>query len=120
MRSVNPREASALMGDGWVYLDVRSEPEFAAGRPAGAVNVPLMSAGPAGMVPNSIFLQQVEQKFGKDRRLIVGCQAGGRSQRAAALLEQNGFTHIADQRCGFGGRDTEPGWAAEGLPTDKG
>jgi hypothetical protein len=42
------------------------------------------------------------------------------------VLEGAGFTELVDQRAGFGGardaggRITEPGWAAEGLPVDQG
>jgi rhodanese-related sulfurtransferase len=119
MQSVNPKEAKALMDQGWTYLDVRTEGEFAGGHPAGAVNVSLMLAGAGGMAPNPAFIEQVEKRFAKTQKLIVGCQAGGRSQRAAAILEKGGFSQIADQRCGFGGNGTEPGWAAEGLPVER-
>ena len=36
IKRVSPAEAKTLMDEGYVYLDVRSEPEFAAGHPAGA------------------------------------------------------------------------------------
>ena len=42
-KRVSPQEARDLMEkDGYVYVDVRSIPEFDAGHPAGAYNVPLM------------------------------------------------------------------------------
>jgi rhodanese-related sulfurtransferase len=126
MKRVSPKEAKELVDAGWVYLDVRSEPEFEQGRPSGAVNVPLMHAGAAGMTPNADFLTVVQAAFPKATKLVVGCQAGGRSARAAQLLEGAGYSELVDQRAGFGGardgggRITEPGWAAEGLPVDKG
>ena len=36
------RRASSIDGEGYVYLDVRSVPEFEAGHPRGAYNVPLL------------------------------------------------------------------------------
>lgn len=124
VKRVSPAEAKQLVDEGWVYLDVRSEAEFAAGHPAGSLNVPIAHQGPGGMKPNAEFLPVVEALYPKDARLVVGCQAGGRSLRAAETLTAAGFTQIIDQRAGFGGaRDafgqvTEPGWAAAGLPVE--
>ncbi|HEX9507162.1 MAG TPA: rhodanese-like domain-containing protein, partial [Myxococcales bacterium] len=91
MRRISPKEAKALMDEGWTYLDVRSEPEFEQGHPAGAINCPLMHAGPSGMMPNPDFLQVVEAVLPKDSRLVIGCQSGGRSLRAAQVLESAGY-----------------------------
>ncbi len=126
MKRISPKEAKSLMEEGWVYLDVRSEPEFEQGHPAGAVNIPLMHAGPAGMMPNPDFLQVVEAVLPKDSRLVIGCQSGGRSLRACQLLESAGYPQVVDQRAGYGGardgmgRVAEPGWAAEKLPIETG
>ncbi len=126
MKRISPKEAKSLMEEGWVYLDVRSEPEFEQGHPAGAVNIPLMHAGPAGMMPNPDFLQVVEAVLPKDSRCVIGCQSGGRSLRAAQLLESAGYRQVVDQRAGYGGardgmgRVAEPGWAAEKLPIETG
>ena len=119
---ISPKEAQDLLAAGYTYLDVRSTPEFERGHPAGAVSVPLMEAGPGGMQPNPNFLSQVQAKFPPESKLVVGCEAGGRSARAVAALEASGYTHLADQRAGFGGakdgagRVTEPGWRDAGLP----
>lgn len=126
VKRISPVEAKALLDEGYTYLDVRSEPEFAAGHPTGAVNVPLMHAGPAGMTPNPDFLDVVTRAFGKDAKLVVGCQAGGRSLRAAEALVAAGFGSLVDQRAGFGGSGGafggagEPGWRACGLPVTTG
>jgi rhodanese-related sulfurtransferase len=118
-RRVSPDEAKSLIDkDGYVYLDVRSLPEFAAGHPSGAYNVPLNHQGPEGMTPNPDFLSVVEKTFPKDAKLVVGCKAGGRSQRAAAMLEGAGFTSVVDQKAGYEGPSPlEPGWRPKGLPT---
>ena len=126
VRRVSPSEVKALVDQGFTYVDVRSEPEFAAGHPAGAVNVPIALASGGGMVPNPDFVRAVDATFGKDAKLVVGCLAGGRSLRAAQALIAAGFTSVVDQRAGWGGaRDafgglSEPGWAAAGLPVEQG
>ncbi len=121
VRRVAPAEAASLLAEGYVYLDVRSVPEFEGGHPEGAYNVPLAHLGPGGMRPNPSFLAVVERHFPKDARLVVGCKAGGRSAQASALLAAAGFTNVVDQRCGFDGAPGaggfEAGWQAAGLPT---
>jgi rhodanese-related sulfurtransferase len=119
VKRVSPEDAKKLMDeDGYVYVDVRSLPEFEAGHPTGAYNVPLMHQGPAGMTPNPDFLSVMEQSFPKTAKLIVACKAGGRSARAAAALESAGFTSVVDQKAGYeGSSPAEPGWRPRGLPT---
>ena len=106
-----------------VYIDVRTEREFAAGHPQGAVNIPVAFPDPArGMMANKDFVQVVEANFPRDKKIIVGCQAGPRSNAAAGLLQQAGFQDVANMLGGFGGmRDqlgnvVAPGWASSGLP----
>ena len=117
-KRVSPEEAKALIDrEGYVYVDVRSLPEFEAGHPAGAYNVPLMHQGPAGMTPNADFLAVMEKSFPKDARLVLGCKAGGRSQRAAGMLEAAGYASVVDQKAGYEGASAdEPGWRPKGLP----
>ena len=119
LKRVSPDEAKALIDrEGYVYVDVRSVPEFEAGHPTGAYNVPLLHQGPAGMAPNADFLGVMEKSFPKGARLVVGCKAGGRSQRAAGLLESAGYTSVVDQKAGYeGASPAEPGWRPKGLPT---
>ena len=120
---ITPEEALVLLEDeGFVYVDVRSVPEFEAGHPEGAYNVPWQHRGPTGLVANPDFLAVMTARFAKDDKLIVGCQAGGRSRAAADALIAAGFTDVRDQLAGWGGaRDAfgkaiEPGWMACGLP----
>ncbi len=126
MKRISPKEAKELLDQGWTYLDVRSEPEFEAGHPAGALNIPLLNAGVGGMTPNPDFMKVVEKVLARDAKVVVGCQSGGRSLRAAQLLESVGYQSIVDQRAGYGGardqfgRIVEPGWAAEKLPVETG
>jgi rhodanese-related sulfurtransferase len=123
VKRISPEEARDLMDkEGYVYLDVRSVLEFAAGHPTGAYNVPLLDMGPTGMTPNPDFLAVVQKTFPLDARLVVGCKAGGRSAKAVAALEQAGFTNLVDQRAGYEGAPlptggVDPGWRPKGLPT---
>ena len=123
MRRVSPREAHELMTSaGFVYLDVRTAPEFAEGHPRGAHNVPLQHPGEDGLVDNPAFVAQVRARFAPDDGIVVGCAAGVRSLRAARLLADSGFTNLVEQRAGMSGvrdafgRVRERGWRDEGLP----
>jgi rhodanese-related sulfurtransferase len=125
MKRIAPKEAAALLGEGWAYLDVRSIPEFDEGHPTGAANVPLLHFQGGRMAPNPDFQRVVEANFPKDTKLVVGCKAGGRSLQAATLMEAAGYTSVVDMRGGFHGerdpygRANTPGWLAEGLPVEK-
>jgi rhodanese-related sulfurtransferase len=120
---VSAREAHALLrAQGYAYLDVRSVPEFDAGHPEGAYNVPIAEPAPEGMRDNPRFLAEVEVLFAKSAPLVVGCASGVRSLRAAELLRAQGFTRVVEQRAGMEGvrdafgRVKEKGHRAEGLP----
>ena len=106
-----------------IYLDVRTEAEFAQGHPAGAINVPVVFIkGPGQMELNGEFVDVVVKTLPRERKLVVGCLAGGRSQRACELLEAAGYTDLTNVRGGFGGaRDASgqvvvTGWRDAGLP----
>ncbi|MGK4007656.1 rhodanese-like domain-containing protein [Sorangium sp. So ce1036] len=125
IKRVSPEQAKQLIDEeGYLYLDVRSEPEYAAGHPSGAHNVPLLHAGPGGMTPNPDFLAVVAALYPKDAKIVVGCRSGQRSMRAAEAMVSAGYTAVVDQRAGFEGpRDafgalTERGWGPAGLPVE--
>jgi len=110
-----------------VYLDVRTAPEFEAGHPTGARHVPVMFFGAGGQPrPNPDFVAAVETVVPRTTKLLVGCQAGGRSQRACELLRDAGYTDVINVRGGFGGardqtgRMVTPGWRDAGLPVESG
>jgi len=112
---VSPAEAHTKMAnEGYAYVDVRNPDEFEEGHPAGAINVPLADD----------FVAQMEKRFAKDARIVVGCKSGGRSLRAATALIAVGFTAAIDQRAGWDGTRgvfgelLEPGWKRVGLPVD--
>jgi rhodanese-related sulfurtransferase len=125
IKSVTPEQAQELLQQGATYVDVRSESEFEQGHPPGALNVPIAHLGAAGMTPNPEFLSVMTTAFGKDEQLVIGCKAGGRSRRAAEMLEQAGYTALSDMTAGWdGSRDAFgrplPGWSKRGLPVENG
>ena len=124
---IDPAEAHAKMtSDGFTYVDVRTEEEFAEGHPAGACNVPFLVGGPSGMSPNADFVAVMSGAFAKDTPLVLGCKAGARSAKARAALVAAGFTNVLDQRAGWDGARgpfgelTVPGWSRTSLPTEGG
>ena len=125
IKEITPQQAHDVLtaDSSVVYIDVRTEREFANGHPTGAVNIPVAFPDPArGMMANADFVSVVEKNFSKDKKIIVGCQAGPRSTAAARMLEQAGYQDISNLLGGFGGmRDAmgtvvAPGWAASGFP----
>ena len=92
MKRVSPEEALGLMEkDGYVYVDVRSVPEFEAGHPAGAFNVPLLDMSPMGMTPNPDFLRVMESslKTNVNRPMLTEVLALIASPSLAKILDDN-------------------------------
>jgi rhodanese-related sulfurtransferase len=116
-KRVDPKEAKALLDQGWTYVDVRTEQEFDTGHPAGSINIPLSSPD---------FLAVMKANFPHDAKLVVGCQLGGRSARACQVLEADGYKELVDQTAGWGGqrdgagRVVLAGWADSKLPVGGG
>jgi rhodanese-related sulfurtransferase len=75
---VTPAQLS-IVRDNVVVLDVREPEKAACGRIPGAANIPL------GRLPGR--LQELEPR----RPIVVVCQSGRRSQRAAEFLTVAGF-----------------------------
>jgi len=124
-KEITPQQAHDILtkDPSVVYIDVRTEREFANGHPLGAVNIPVAFPDPArGMMANPDFVKVVEANFPREKRIIVGCQAGPRSNAAAGLLQQAGYQNVSNMIGGFGGMRDQmgnviaPGWANSGLP----
>lgn len=87
----------AAMGAEATIVDVREADEFAGARVDGATNVPLSElAGRLGDIP-------------KDRTVYIMCLSGGRSARATAFLEEEGYDVVNV----LGGISQ---WHGDGLP----
>lgn len=122
-------DAQALLAQGYAYVDVRSSQEFSQGHPAGALNVPLLERDEdtGQMMPNPDFVRVMQSLFPPDAKLLIGCQVGGRSVRAAQMLESFGFADVTNVKGGFAGardpmsgRTIDPGWVESGLPVETG
>lgn len=125
IKEISPQEAHDILttDSEAVYIDVRTVREFEAGHPQGAINIPFAFADPArGMIINPDFVRVVESHFPKGKKIVLGCQAGPRSNAAAGLLQQEGYEDLSNMIGGFGGmrdpmgRVIAPGWSSLGLP----
>jgi rhodanese-related sulfurtransferase len=125
VKRISPEEAKSLLDSReYTYIDVRTVEEFNDGHVPGAKNIPFLQRDPMrGMAVNSQFTTVTERNFGKNAKLIVGCQKGGRSFKAAETLLAAGFTNVLDMRGGYEGEMDHcgcvvfPGWAPRGFPT---
>lgn len=120
---VSAIEAHTLLQDqGFTYIDVRTERELDAGVVEGAYHVPFALMTAQGMQDNTDFVPVMQATFARDAKLVIGCETGVRSLRAAQQLIDAGFTNVVDQRAGMSGvrdafgRTVEPGWIRAGLP----
>lgn len=96
LAELESRDPSSLM------LDVREPVEYASGHVPGALNL-----------PQADLADRLEQ-LPRDRPLLLICQGGYRSLRAAQFLKQVGFDHVASV---VGGTAA---WAEAGKPLDRG
>jgi rhodanese-related sulfurtransferase/transcriptional regulator with XRE-family HTH domain len=98
VRALGPREAEALIGPGGIdVIDVRDPRDWASGHLPGARSVPLeeLRADPRARIPS-------------DRVLFV-CARGVRSESAARLAEELGWTEVYSLEGGI------LAWASAGL-----
>jgi rhodanese-related sulfurtransferase len=128
IKEITPQEAFDVLTkeSGSVYIDVRTIEEYLSGHPDGAVNIPIAFPDPGqGMAFNVDFAQVVQTHYPKDKKIIVGCQAGPRSNSAAQVLQETGYQDVSSVKGGFGGmRDPfgqviAPGWASLNLPVSQ-
>jgi len=126
-KNIDPEQAKNILDSdsSAIYIDVRTEQEFMNGHVPNSVNIPVVWPDPATrqMKPNPDFVKVVSAHYAKDKRIIVGCQAGGRSQFAADWLAQDGFQDISNMQGGFGGARDQmgritPGWMQLGFPIE--
>ncbi len=128
VKNIDPEQAKTILdGDSSaIYIDVRTEQEFMNGHVPSSLNIPVVWPDPATrqMKPNPDFVKIVSAHVPKDKRIIVGCQMGGRSKLAADMLVQEGFQDVSNMQGGFGGardpmgRIVVPGWSQLGFPIE--
>lgn len=85
---IDERTAERLLSEGVLFVDARSESEFAAGHIKGAAHAP---AGNVGQIRLNMA------GIRKDRRIAVYCAVShcGKAEYAAGVLRQQGFTDIS-------------------------
>jgi hydroxyacylglutathione hydrolase len=95
-------EAAAWLDrTGAVVVDVREPAEYAEGHVPGAVSIPQAElANRLADVP-------------RDREVLVVCEGGTRSARAARFLQQTGFSRVTNLSGGTSG------WRTAGHPTER-
>jgi rhodanese-related sulfurtransferase len=97
-------QATQMINQGkTIVLDVREPGEFAAGHLREAKNIPLQE------LPKRIG----ELEKAKSKNVIVVCQSGLRSNKAATQLNQAGFGAVYSLNGGLAA------WQAQGLPVTK-
>jgi rhodanese-related sulfurtransferase len=77
--TVSPAKAKEAQDNGAMLIDVRESHEYRSGHAPGAKH---------------ISVQVIERRLGeipKEREIIVVCQSGMRSQKAADILSRNGY-----------------------------
>jgi rhodanese-related sulfurtransferase len=98
MQDIFPNEVGQWQERGARIIDVREPTEFAGGHLPGAVNIPLADL---------TLLPELSAT-----PVVVVCASGGRSARAAALLEGAGHLEVANL---LGGTY---GWMGENRPVE--
>jgi phage shock protein E len=78
-------KARELVGEGWVLLDVRTPEEYRQGHPEAARNIPVQE-----------LPQRLSEVGPPGTRVVVYCQAGGRSARAVEILRAGGYPDLFD------------------------
>lgn len=104
-REVSPGQATLLINrEKAVVLDVRSAAEFQEGHIAGARHVPL----------DGLDKHQARIDRWRERPVLVCCDAGNRSPKAAGWLTARGFERVFVLAGGL------RAWRADNLPLEKG
>ena len=98
LAEVDVREALTRRQTGAKLIDVRSPEEFRRGHPKGAVNIPPQR------------LESSTSGYRRDTEVLLICQSGQRSARAARQLTDLGFTQVVNVRGGL------KAWQRAGLP----
>lgn len=96
-----PAEALDRQRRGAAFIDVREANERATG----------MAEGARGIAMGELVYAPAAHAPDRDAEIVLICQSGMRSLRAAQMLAEQGYTNVASVA---GGTSR---WAAEGLPT---
>jgi rhodanese-related sulfurtransferase len=83
-KTVTSSEASSLIKDGAILVDVRTKEEYDEKHITGAVNIPLSE------------IEDGNIEYDKNTAIIVYCRSGNRSSSAAKKLIALGYTNVYD------------------------
>jgi len=125
--ALTPKEAYQILqsAPGAKLVDVRSRAELDwVGRVPGAVEIEWASY--PGMKKNPDFLAAIEQQVDKESLVLFLCRSGQRSNGAATIATQAGFTDCYNILEGFEGdkspngqRNVLNGWRVAQLPWEQ-
>lgn len=117
-QEVTPEEAFEMVKKPSTYLiDVRTVAEYVfVGHPEMAYSIPLLfwSEKEQRMVPNPDFLEDIQKRFKETDVLIFICRSGGRSLKAAKMVQRAGFLKSYSVNEGFEGKKDEQGYRTLG------
>lgn len=85
-------EFKAMLSEDIQLIDVRTAQEVAGGKIGDAQNIDINGAS---------FKAELE-KLDKSKKTLVYCAAGGRSGRAAQIMQDMGFEEVYDLQGGYG------------------
>jgi rhodanese-related sulfurtransferase len=104
IQNIKPNLVQDMLKSGALFLDVREKNETECNK----YDLPNVTYLP---------LSEFDKKFmailpqDKNAKIILACQAGGRSMMAAGFLEKNGYQNLYNLEGGL------TFWSTEGLPT---
>lgn len=104
IQKIKPNQVQDLINTGAIFIDVREKNETNCSK----YNLPKITYLP---------LSEFEKKFmailpqDKSIKIILACQAGGRSMMAAGFLERNGYQNLFNLEGGL------TLWTSEGMPS---
>jgi rhodanese-related sulfurtransferase len=109
--TVDAAKAHELWEKRAVFVDVRKEGQFEAGRIPGAINLPY---GPEITGDQPFNSAALESHAAKDQAVVIYCNAKGcdRSSWGAALAAEWGWTKVYYFRLGY------PSWKTAGYPVE--
>ncbi|QSO53419.1 rhodanese-like domain-containing protein [Alicyclobacillus curvatus] len=96
IRQLNSNELKQLLHDKHAQvIDVRTPEEYEAGHIPDVVNLPMQE------------VERWSKQLSRDTHYVFVCRSGGRSQRVAQFLKNEGFSDIANFAGGMLGWDGE-------------
>ena len=101
--SVDTLEATRLINQDALVLDVREDKEFAAGHIPKARHIPL----------SALASRMSELEKFKNKPIVVNCRSGQRSARACGILKKQGFEKAVNLAGGI------MAWESAHLPVEK-